>query len=73
MLINISGKELAGVYEKIPNVTFNECIVKCCETNHCNVVFMNKNDCYTVCFVDYDYIINKRMVVVNNMNFICSY
>lgn len=45
---NISGKEEAGKYDKIPNVTFNECIVKCCESDGCNVVFMHKNDCYTV-------------------------
>lgn len=44
----ILGKELAGTYDKIPNATFNGCIVKCCETEGCNVVFMHKTDCYTV-------------------------
>jgi len=46
--MNVSGKEEAGSYEKISNVTLNGCIMKCCESDSCNVVFMNKNDCYTV-------------------------
>lgn len=47
-LMNVSGKEEAGLYIKISNVTLNGCIMKCCESDNCNVVFMNKNDCYTV-------------------------
>lgn len=43
-----TGKEEAGRYDKIPNVTFNECIMKCCESDGCNVVFMHKSDCYTL-------------------------
>jgi len=57
-LMNVSGKEDAGLYIKISNVTLNGCIMKCCESDNCNVVFMNKNDCYTVTFTFtyYDYI-----------------
>jgi len=56
--MNVSGKEQAGNYEKIANVTLNGCIMKCCESDGCNVVFMNKNDCYTVLttFTYYDFI-----------------
>lgn len=46
--MNFTGKEEAGLYEKVANVTLNGCIVKCCESENCNAVFMNKNDCYTV-------------------------
>ncbi|XP_026816295.1 dyslexia-associated protein KIAA0319-like protein isoform X1 [Rhopalosiphum maidis] len=42
------SKEDAGLYMKISNVTLNGCIMKCCESDNCNVVFMNKNDCYTL-------------------------
>lgn len=42
------SKEEAGLYIKISNVTLNGCIMKCCESDNCNVVFMNKNDCYTL-------------------------
>lgn len=44
----ISENEQAGTYDKISNVTFNGCIMKCCETDDCNVVFMHKNVCFTV-------------------------
>jgi len=56
-IMNVSGKEEAGSYEKISNVTLNGCIMKCCESDSCNVVFMNKNDCYTVpiTFTYYDF------------------
>ncbi|XP_050549172.1 dyslexia-associated protein KIAA0319-like protein [Daktulosphaira vitifoliae] len=42
------SKESAGIYEKIPNVTFDGCIAKCCETYGCNILFMHKKDCYTL-------------------------
>lgn len=50
---NISGKEDAGTYVKIPNVTFDGCIEKCCESEGCNIVFMHKNDCFTVPTYDF--------------------
>lgn len=56
---NISGKEDAGIYEKIPNVTFNGCIEKCCESDGCNIVFMNRNDCYTVWYLNNLHIITS--------------
>lgn len=56
---NVLGKEVAGRYDKIPNVTFNECIVKCCESDGCNVVFMHKNDCYTVWYFVYFNIVHR--------------
>lgn len=54
-MVKISGNEGAGTYEKIQNVTFNGCIVKCCESDDCNVVFMHKNDCFTVWHFTYMY------------------